>query len=71
VDERAIGTDLGGKYMYLVGEGNIVERRYVTVGQPGLPVTPMTEEAVAQRQAAIEGQMQTPGGEDDDSGEEE
>jgi hypothetical protein len=85
--------------MYLVGEGNIVERRYVTVGQPqpdgtiviedgldadatyisngllrarpGLPVTPMTEEAVAQRQAAIEGQMQTPGGEDDDSGEEE
>ena len=34
VDERAIGTDLGGKYMYLVGENNIVERVYVTVGQP-------------------------------------
>jgi len=34
VDERAIGTDLGGKYVFLVGEGNVVERRYVTVGQP-------------------------------------
>jgi RND family efflux transporter MFP subunit len=99
VDERAIGTDLGGKYMYLVGENDIVERVYVTVGQPqpdgtivveegldpdatyisngllrarpGLPVTPMTEEEVAQRQAGIEGQMQAPGGEDEDSGEEE
>jgi RND family efflux transporter MFP subunit len=91
VDERAIGTDLGGKYMYLVGEGNVVERRYVTVGQPqpdgtivvedgldpdatyisngllrarpGLPVTPLTEEEMAQRQAAVEAQMQAPGGE--------
>mgnify|MGYP001826850995 CR=1 FL=1 len=99
VDERAIGTDLGGKYRYLVGENDIVERVYVTVGQPqpdgtivveegldpdatyisngllrarpGLPVTPMTEEEVAQRQAGIESQMQAPGGEDDDSGEEE
>jgi RND family efflux transporter MFP subunit len=34
VDERAIGTDLGGKYMYLVDDENIVERRYVQVGQP-------------------------------------
>lgn len=33
VDERAIGTDLGGKYMYLVDDENIVERRYVQVGQ--------------------------------------
>jgi RND family efflux transporter MFP subunit len=99
VDERAIGTDLGGKYLYLVGENNIVERVYVTVGQPqpdgtivveegldpdatyisngllrarpGLPVTPMTEEEAAQREAGIEDQMQAPGGEDDDSGEEE
>jgi multidrug efflux system membrane fusion protein len=99
VNERAIGTDLGGKYMYLVGENNIVERVYVTVGQPqpdgtivvedgldpdatyisngllrarpGLPVTPMTEEEVAQRQAGIEAQMQVPGGDSDDSGEEE
>jgi RND family efflux transporter MFP subunit len=102
VDERAIGTDLGGKYMYLIGEGNVVERRYVTVGQPqpdgtivvedglepdatyisngllrarpGLPVTPLTEEEMLQRQAAIEGQM---GGEqagaeaDESAGEEE
>lgn len=80
VDERAIGTDLGGKYVFLVGDGDIVARRYVTVGQPqpdgtivveegvesgdtyisngllrarpGLPVTPLTEEEIAQRQAA-------------------
>ncbi|MCL7960282.1 MAG: efflux RND transporter periplasmic adaptor subunit [marine benthic group bacterium] len=99
VDERAIGTDLGGKYLFLVGENDIVERVYVTVGQPqpdgtivveegldpdatyisngllrarpGLPVTPMTEEEVAQRQAGIEAQMQAPAGEDEDSGEEE
>ena len=97
VDERAIGTDLGGKYLYLVGDGNIVERRYVTVGQPqpdgtivveegvdsgdtyisngllrarpGLPVTPRTEEEMAQRQAAIESQPQ--GGAEEDPGEEE
>lgn len=97
VDERAIGTDLGGKYMFLVGEGNIVERRYVTVGQPqsdgtivvedgldadatyisngllrarpGLPVTPRTEEEMAQRQAATESQLQ--GGAEEDPGEEE
>lgn len=97
VDERAIGTDLGGKYMYLVGENDIVERVYVTVGQPqpdgtivvedgldpdatyisngllrarpGLPVTPLTEEEMAQRQAAVEAQVQAPGGENEDSGE--
>ena len=97
VDERAIGTDLGGKYMFLVGEGDIVERRYVTVGQPqpdgtvvvedgidpgdtyisngllrarpGLPVTPRTEEEMAQRQAATESQSQ--GGAEEDPGEEE
>jgi RND family efflux transporter MFP subunit len=85
VDERAIGTDLGGKYVYLVGENNIVERVYVTVGQPqpdgtivvedgldpdatyisngllrarpGLPVTPMTEQEVAERQAATAAQL--------------
>ncbi|MEK6253531.1 MAG: hypothetical protein N2B05_02430, partial [Gemmatimonadales bacterium] len=97
VDERAIGTDLGGKYVFLVGEGDIVECRYVTVGQPqpdgtvvveegvdsgdtyisngllrarpGLPVTPRTEEEMAQRQAATESQLQ--GGAEEDPGEEE
>ena len=82
IDERAVGTDLGGKYVYLVGDENIVERRYVQVGQPqpdgtvvieegleadetyisngllrarpGLPVTPLTEDEMAQRQAATE-----------------
>ena len=97
IDERAVGTDLGGKYVYLVGDGNIVERRYVRVGQPqpdgtvviddgleedeayisngllrarpGLPVTPRTENEMAQRQAAAEAQLQ--GGAKEDSGEEE
>jgi RND family efflux transporter MFP subunit len=97
IDERAVGTDLGGKYVYLVGDENIVERRYVQVGQPqpdgtvvieegleaaetyvsngllrarpGLPVTPRTEEEMAQRQAATESQLQ--GAADEDSGEEE
>ena len=97
IDERAVGTDLGGKYVYLVGDENIVERRYVQVGQPqpdgtvvieegleadetyvsngllrarpGLPVTPRTEEEMAQRQAATEAQLQ--GGDKEDSGEEE
>jgi len=86
VDERAIGTDLGGKYMYLVGENDIVERVYVTVGQPqpdgtivveegldldatyisngllrarpGLPVTPLTEQEMAERQAATAAQVE-------------
>jgi len=102
VDERAIGTDLGGKYVYLVGDENIVERRYVRLGQPqpdgtvviedgleadetyisngllrarpGLPVTPLTEEEMAQRQAASEAQMggDQAGAETDESaGEEE
>lgn len=34
VEERAVGSDLGGKYVYVVGEGNIVERVYVKLGQP-------------------------------------
>ena len=33
VDERAIGTDLGGKYVLVVGGDNIVEHRRVTLGQ--------------------------------------
>jgi RND family efflux transporter MFP subunit len=85
VDERAIGTDLGGKYVYLVGDDDIVQRVYVTVGQPqpdgtivveeglgpedtyisngllrarpGLPVTPLTEEEMEQRQAASAAQV--------------
>jgi len=86
VSERAVGTDIGGKYLYVVGEGNVVERRYVTVGQPqpdgtivveegfepgetyisdgllrarpGLPVTPVTEEEMAQRRAAMKSRME-------------
>jgi len=33
VSERAIGTDLGGKYLLIVGEDNVVELRHVELGQ--------------------------------------
>lgn len=33
VNETAVGTDLGGKYVMVVGEGNLVEQRYVSLGQ--------------------------------------
>lgn len=32
IREEALGTDLGGRYVYVVGEGDVVERRYVTLG---------------------------------------
>jgi len=32
VAEKAIGTDLGGRYVYVVGSDNIVEQRYVEMG---------------------------------------
>lgn len=32
VDERAIGTDLGGKFVLVVGENNVVEQRFVELG---------------------------------------
>ena len=32
IPERAIGTDLGGKYVYLVAGDNVVEQRYVELG---------------------------------------
>ena len=33
VSEKAIGTDLGGKFVLIVGNDNVVERRYVKLGQ--------------------------------------
>ena len=33
VDERAIGTDLGGKFVLVVGDGDVVELRHVQLGQ--------------------------------------
>lgn len=33
VSERAIGTDLGGKFLLIVGEGDVVELRHVELGQ--------------------------------------
>ena len=34
VPETAVGTDLGGKYVLVVGEGNVVVQNYVTLGEP-------------------------------------
>jgi RND family efflux transporter MFP subunit len=33
IRESAIGTDLGGKFLLILGENNIIERRYVKLGQ--------------------------------------
>ena len=32
VQETALGTDLGGRYVMVVGDGNLVERRYIEPG---------------------------------------
>lgn len=32
VAERAVGTDLGGKYVMVVGDENVVEQRYIELG---------------------------------------
>ena len=32
VRERAIGTDLGGKYVMVLGEDNVVEQKYIALG---------------------------------------
>lgn len=32
IDEKALGTDLGGRYVYVVGDDNMVEQRYVELG---------------------------------------
>jgi RND family efflux transporter MFP subunit len=33
VEEAAVGTDLGGKYVMVVDQGGVVEQRYVDLGQ--------------------------------------
>jgi RND family efflux transporter MFP subunit len=32
IDETAVATDLGGRYVYVVGDDNIAERRYLDLG---------------------------------------
>ncbi|MGD8440859.1 MAG: efflux transporter periplasmic adaptor subunit, partial [Holophagae bacterium] len=32
VEETALGTDLGGRYLMIVGDGSVVEKRYVEPG---------------------------------------
>ena len=36
IREEALGTDLGGRYVFVVGDGNVVEQKYVELG----PVEP-------------------------------
>ena len=48
IEERAVGTDLGGKYVYVVGEDNIVEQRYVELGPEGEDGTIVVLEGVEQ-----------------------
>jgi membrane fusion protein (multidrug efflux system) len=33
VEETALGTDLGGRYLMVVGDDDVVERRYIEPGQ--------------------------------------
>ena len=33
MSERAIGTDLGGKFLLIVGDGDVVELRHVELGR--------------------------------------
>lgn len=33
IQEQAVGTDLGGRFVYLVGKDNVVEQRYIEHGQ--------------------------------------
>ena len=32
IDERAVGSDLGGKYVYVLDSENVVEQRYIELG---------------------------------------
>ena len=32
IDERAVGSDLGGKYLYVLDSENVVEQRYIELG---------------------------------------
>lgn len=55
VPERAIGTDLGGKFVYVVGEGNVVEQRYVALGQLEGTLRVITEGVAATDTLIVEG----------------
>ena len=43
VEEMALGSDIGGKYVLVVGEGNVVEQRYVQPGALQLDSTIVVE----------------------------
>jgi multidrug efflux pump subunit AcrA (membrane-fusion protein) len=55
VDERAIGTDMSGKYLLVVGEENIVELRRVELGPTDGPLRVITAGIAAGDQVVVEG----------------
>jgi RND family efflux transporter MFP subunit len=55
VPERAIGTDLGGKYVYVIGSDSIVEQRYVTLGQLEGTLRVISEGLAASDRIIVEG----------------
>jgi RND family efflux transporter MFP subunit len=46
IDERAVGSDLGGKYVFVVGDDDVVEQRYVTLGPVQDDGTAVVEEGL-------------------------
>jgi RND family efflux transporter MFP subunit len=58
IREEALGTDLGGRYVYVVGEGNVVEQRYVELG-PVEPdgMVPITEGLDGTETYVVEGML--------------
>jgi multidrug efflux system membrane fusion protein len=58
IREEALGTDLGGRYVYIVGDGNVVEQRYVELG-PVEPdgMVPITEGLDGSETYIVEGML--------------
>jgi len=53
IAERAVGTDLGGKYIYVVGGDDVVEQRYVELGPEGEDGTIVVLEGLKQGERYI------------------
>jgi len=55
IPETAVGSDLGGKYVLVVGEGNIVEQKYVKLGASQGDGTIHVESGLEGRESVIVG----------------
>ena len=58
VEETALGTDLGGRYLMIVGDGDVVERRYVKVGPLQDDNTRLIQEGISEGERYITGGLQ-------------